>query len=181
MASTEFVSKTNSNSKGNNLIKLKSVDDVVFEVEERVARTFKTISNMLDHLDDSIVNDGEPIPLPNVDGSTLKLIIEWANHHKDDPASAESGHEEIADELHTVYISKWDGDFLGQLALQTLVDVFIAANYLEVHHLNDTCAKIFASKIEAMTNEEIRTQFDIQNDLTIADKEECKKKYPWVQ
>ena len=37
--------------------------------------------------------DGEKaevvIPLPNVDGVTLELIVEWAEHHKNDPAPFE--------------------------------------------------------------------------------------------
>ena len=65
------------------MIKLKSSDGVVLEVEAEVAKLSLTIKEMLDDLG---VDDNEVIPIPKnapeISGAILKKIIDWANHHK---------------------------------------------------------------------------------------------------
>ena len=46
------------------------------------------------------------VPLDNVDSSTLKRVIEWAEHHKNDSPPQENDAE--CKERNMDYISEWD-------------------------------------------------------------------------
>ena len=67
------------------IIKLKSSDNEVFEVDDSIARMSVTLKTMLDDLGVQ-ENDSDPVPIQNVPAAILKLVIKWAEHHKDDPA-----------------------------------------------------------------------------------------------
>lgn len=66
---------------------------------------------MLEHLCIDMNDTSDVIvPLPNVSSDVLRLIIEFCEYHKDDPAPpiAVDGDEDI----RTDNISPWDADFL---------------------------------------------------------------------
>ena len=65
------------------MIKLKSSDGEVFEVEVKVAKLSLHFKEMLDDLG-VIENEVLPIPPngPKISGEILGKIILWANHHK---------------------------------------------------------------------------------------------------
>src|SRR5699024_636731 len=107
-----------------NMIKLVSNDNEVFEVELEVANMSEMLKTMLKNLgvDDT---DAEPIPLQNVNGRILNLIIKWATHHKDDPAPD-------ADEDERREIPEWDKKFLEVLDQSTLLEIMVAANYMDI-------------------------------------------------
>jgi hypothetical protein len=64
-------------------ITLQSVDGENFAVDLEVARMSSTIKTMLDDLNVAADQGAdEIIPLPNVRGDILKLVIEWSTYHK---------------------------------------------------------------------------------------------------
>merc|ERR1712048_1119795 len=66
--------------------------------------------------------------------------------------------------------SEWDANFI-EVDQETLFELILAANYMDVKALLDlTCAKV-ASMIKGKTPEEIRTKFNIQNDFTPEEEE----------
>ena len=87
----------------NRTIKLISNDDVVYEVDVKVAERSHKIKTMLQDL--SMGDCDEAIPLPKVNSAILKKIIEWSTHHKDDP------NDETFSEIRTDVISEWEADF----------------------------------------------------------------------
>lgn len=89
-------------------IKLKSCDDQVYEVDVKVAQCSITIKTMLEDLGMSEEEEEEPIPLPNVNGSVLKKVLEWAQYHQDDaPVNEDENPEKRTDD-----ICAWDTEFL---------------------------------------------------------------------
>ena len=65
-------------------IQLQSSDAENFKVDVKVASKSITIKTMLEDLGLEEDNAEIPVPLPNVDGKTLKKVIEWCTKHKDD-------------------------------------------------------------------------------------------------
>lgn len=57
--------------------------------------------------------EDEPIPLPNVNGTILKKVLEWASYHKDDPPV----NEDENPEKRTDDICEWDIEFLKVIIL----------------------------------------------------------------
>ena len=109
------------------IIKLQSNDGEVFPVDKDIAKQSLTIKQMLEDLD-AKEDDDEVVPLSNVKAATLKKVIQWATHHKDDPPLPEDDENR---EKRTDDISSWDMEFLkGDQG--ELFEIFFAANYLDI-------------------------------------------------
>ncbi|KAG0337791.1 hypothetical protein BG000_004978, partial [Podila horticola] len=62
-------------------VTLTSLDDVKFTVDKEVAERSILIKNMIEDVGES----DSPIPLPNVSSAVLKKVIEYCEHHRNDP------------------------------------------------------------------------------------------------
>lgn len=146
------------------MIKLETCDKQVFLVEEKIAAMSKTISTLL-----TFVSDDSPIPLPNVSSSILKLVLEWAQHHKDDPKPPDLKNEFVIDHEEkrdpSFAIPEWDANFL-KLNSHALYDLVMAANYLDITALYDVTCHTVAQTLTGRTPEDIRKLFGILNDFT---------------
>lgn len=79
----------------------------------------------------------EFIPLPNVSGEILTLIIEYLTAHKDDeplPITKPYISTKIDD-----LVSSWDAEFVSKRGIDQLSDLVLAANYLDIRSLMDLC------------------------------------------
>uniref|UniRef100_A0A6T9E8N6 Uncharacterized protein n=1 Tax=Noctiluca scintillans TaxID=2966 RepID=A0A6T9E8N6_NOCSC len=156
------------------LLKLKSSQGEVFEVEPEVACMSTLIKNMVD---DS--GTDEEIPLPNVKTAVLSKVIDYCKYHKDNPA------EEIQKPLKSTIlvecgVSEWDAEYVN-IDQEVLFEIILAANYLDIKSLLDlTCAKV-ASLIKGKTTEEIRKQFNIVNDFTPEEEAQVREENRWCE
>eukprot|EP00389_Voromonas_pontica_P008768 GDKH01013336.1.p1 GENE.GDKH01013336.1~~GDKH01013336.1.p1 ORF type:complete len:165 (+),score=37.55 GDKH01013336.1:142-636(+) len=156
-------------------VKLTSQSGEVFEVDVEVAKMSKLIDGMIENMGDDL---DENIPLPNVKSNILAKVIEYCRHHKDNPP------EEIVKPLKSAnlseVVSEWDDQFVN-VEQETLFELILAANYLDIKHLLDlTCAKV-ASMIKGKTPEEIRKQFNIVNDFTPEEEAQVREENKWVE
>ncbi|CAG2161507.1 unnamed protein product [Oppiella nova] len=108
-------------------IKLQSSDGEVFDVDVEIAKLSVTIKTMLEDLGMD-EEDEEVVPLPNVNSTILKKVIQWATYHKDDPPTPDDDENK---EKRTDDISSWDADFL-KVDQGTLFELILAANYLDI-------------------------------------------------
>ncbi|XVF45549.1 hypothetical protein PTKIN_Ptkin02bG0215100 [Pterospermum kingtungense] len=151
-------------------ITLKSSDNETFEVEEAVAVQSQTIKHMIE--DDCA--DSE-IPLPNVTSKILSKILEYCKKHVDAAAAAAAVAEKTSDEE----LKSWDADFV-KVDQNTLFDLILAANYLDVKSLLDLTCQTVADMIKGKTPEEIRKTFNIKNDFTPEEEEEVRRENQWA-
>jgi S-phase kinase-associated protein 1 len=149
-------------------ITLKSSDNQIFEIDETVALEFQTIKNMIE---DNCVGTG--IPVPNVTGKILAMVIEYCKKHVE-VASSEEGKRLTEDELKA-----WDKDFIN-VDQATLLDIIQAANYLNNKSLLDLTCQSVADMIKGKTPEEIRKHFNIKNDFTPEEEEEVRRENQWA-
>jgi len=159
------------------VIKLKSSDGEVFDVDVEVAKASVTIKTMLDDLGIE-EDDQEVVPLPNVNSTILKKVIEWAKYHRDDPPP--TGEEEENRERRTDDISPWDQEFL-KVDQGTLFELIQAANYLDIKGLLDVTCKTVANMIKGKTPEEIRKTFNIKNDFTPDEENAIREENRWAE
>ena len=156
-------------------IKLQSSDGEIFEVDVEIAKVSVTIKTMLEDL--GIHDEEEVVPLPKVDSSILKKIIQWATHHRDDHSSPDADEHT---EKQTDDISSWDADFL-KVDQGTLFELILAANYLDIKGLLEVTSKTIANMIKGKNPEEIRQTFNIKNDLTPSEAEQIRKENEWCE
>jgi len=155
---------------------LQSSDNEGFNVDIEVAKMSATVKTMLEDLGYQ-EDRAETIPLPNVRGEILKLVVQWCIQHKDDPPMPE---EDEAREKRTDDIPQWDQTFL-QVDQPILFDLILAANYLDIKGLLDVCCKTVANMIKGKTPEEIRKNFNIKNDFSPAEEEQIRKENEWCE
>ena len=158
------------------IIKLQSSDDEIFEVDVEVARMSVTLRTMLDDLGIE-EDDGEPIPVQNVNSSILRKVIQWCTYHKNDPPTPDDDDNR---EKRTDDISSWDADFL-KVDQGTLFEIILAANYLDIKGLLDVTCKTVANMIRGKTPEEIRKTFNIKNDFTPQEEEQIRRENEWCE
>lgn len=159
------------------VIHLKSSDDEIFDVDVEIAKASMTIKTMLEDLGMD-ENDEEPVPLPNVNAAILKMVINWATQHKDDPPPPDD--EEDKRDKRTDNIDPWDQEFL-KVDQGTLFELILAANYLDIKGLLDTCCKTVANMIKGKNPEELRKTFNIKNDFTPEEEEQVRKENEWCE
>merc|ERR1712121_190071 len=151
-------------------MKLQSSDGEMFEVDVEIAKQSVTIKTMLEDLGMD-EEEGESVPLPNVNAAILKKVIQWCTYHKDDPPLPDDDDNK---EKRTDDISSWDADFL-KVDQGTLFELILAANYLDIKGLLDVTCKTVANMIKGKSPEEIRKTFNIKNDFTPAEEEQVRK------
>ncbi|XWS55103.1 hypothetical protein CRYUN_Cryun10bG0146500 [Craigia yunnanensis] len=147
-------------------IMLKSSDGEIFEVVEAVAMELQTIKNMIE---DGCADNA--IPLTNVTSNILAKVVEYCKKHVEAAADKEKIPE---DELKA-----WDADFVN-VDQNTLFDLILAANYLNIKNLLDLTCQTVADMIKGKTPEEIRKTFNIKNDFTPEEEEEVRRENQWA-
>ncbi|KAI8084508.1 E3 ubiquitin ligase complex SCF subunit sconC [Halteromyces radiatus] len=151
-------------------VRLLSSDNEQFSVEKHVAERSVLIKNMLEDVGES----DAPIPLPNVTAKVLRKVIEWCVHHSEDPAPADEN------ERRTTEIDEWDQKYM-EVDQETLFDIILAANYLDIKPLLDVGCKTVANMIKGKTAEEIRKIFNIVNDFTPEEEAQIRKENEWAE
>lgn len=158
-------------------ILLQSNDGVTIEVDRAVAERSVLIRNMLEDLGDEGIGN-QAIPIPNVNEAVLKKVIEWCDHHRNDPV--QPADEEADTRKKTTDIEEWDQKFM-QVDQEMLFEVILAANYLDIKPLLDVGCKTVANMIKGKSPEEIRKTFNITNDFTPEEEEHIRRENEWAE
>ncbi|KAG7558587.1 SKP1 component dimerization [Arabidopsis thaliana x Arabidopsis arenosa] len=160
-----------------NKIVLTSSDDESFEVDEAVARKLQIIAHMID--DDCA---DKAIPLQNVTGKILAVVIEYCKKHVNDVDDSDDVEEisENVDEEAKKELVTWDAEFMKDIDMETMFQLLLAANYLNVKSLLDLTSQTIADYIKDKTPQEVREIFNIENDFTPEEEEEIRKENEWA-
>lgn len=158
------------------MVVLQSSDNESFTVSKQVAERSVLIKNMIEDVGES---DDSPIPLPNVNSTVLKKVIEYCEHHKNDPLPTADSEDESG-RRRSDDISEWDQNFM-QVEQEMLFEIILAANYLDIKPLLEVGCKTVANMIKGKTPEEIRKTFNIVNDFTPEEEELIRKENEWAE
>ncbi|MFS8025382.1 putative S-phase kinase-associated protein [Helianthus anomalus] len=148
-------------------IVLKSSDGETFEVEEVVALESQTIKHMIE---DDCANT--TIPLPNVTSMIISMVIEYCKKHVE---LAKNEDKKTAEED----LKNFDSEFV-KVDKDTLFDLILAANYLNIKSLLDLTCQTAADMIKGKTPEEVRKTFNIKNDFTPEEEAEVRRENAWA-
>ena len=155
---------------------LESSDNEILEVDKDVAERSILIKNMVSDLGEETLN--EAIPIPNVNYSVLKKVVEWCIHHRNDPAP--TNEDDSDSRKKTTDIDEWDQKFM-QVDQEMLFEIILAANYLDIKQLLDVGCKTVANMIKGKSPEEIRKTFNIQNDFTPEEEDQIRRENEWAE
>ncbi|CAF3318797.1 unnamed protein product [Rotaria socialis] len=141
-------------------IKVATSDGDILEVDLYIAKQWQPVKLIYEVLDSTNVPEN-PIDLDAISTETLKKIIEWSNHHKQDEADSADNSEN--DRNHGE-ISPWDKTFFN-IKQEMIFEIIVAADHLGMTELLDMGCKTVANMIKGKTPEEVRQTFNIPNDL----------------
>lgn len=164
-----------SDGKGPSTITLVSNDGVPIVVNRQVAERSMLIVNMMEDLGEGA---GTEVPIPNVNESVLKKVIEWCEHHRNDPPA--SADDDSDSRKKTTDIDEWDQKFM-QVDQEMLFEIILASNYLDIKPLLDVGCKTVANMIKGKSPEEIRKTFNITNDFTPEEEDQIRRENEWAE
>jgi S-phase kinase-associated protein 1 len=154
-------------------VELISKDGQRFKVDKEVIQMSGLVKDMLEEEGE----EDEAIPVPNVDSKPLQKVIEYCQYHYKNPA--EEIEKPLKGKIEDV-ICDWDKKFL-EIDQSLLIELIMAANYLNIKDLLDlTCAKV-ASMIKGKSPEQIREMFGIENDFTPEEEAKIREENKWCE
>ncbi|KAF0549644.1 E3 ubiquitin ligase complex SCF subunit sconC [Gigaspora margarita] len=159
---------TSNSASENETITLKSCDGIEFHIDARIANRYTLLNNW---------NGGESACIPNVNGKVLEKVLEWCEHHINDP-QLNCGDDDSR--RRNTIIEEWDENFLS-CDQDMLFEIILAANYLEIKPLLDLGCKTVANMMKSKSPEEIRSAFNIDNDYTPEEEEQFRKENEWAE
>lgn len=159
------VTPTNTNAASGITLKLKSRDGETFDVDKAVAMQINFIKGMLEDVDEV---DGMEIPMGEVDAVILAKVVEFCKFH----------HQQDLNQTPPDEVDRWEKEFV-QVDKSTLFQLILAANFLDVQTLLDLTCKTVADMIKGKTPEQIRAEFNIENDFTPEQLEEVRRDNAW--
>ncbi|TKY46292.1 SKP protein 1A [Spatholobus suberectus] len=142
-------------------VKLKTADQVTFEVEPSTAKEMETVQSFIDT---DGANASVVIPLPNVTSSSLGRIIEFSLEHS-----------RGADNLQ-----KFDEWFVAARSHDELKELLLAANYLNMKNFFDFLSSSIVNVIKNKSVDFVRSFFDVVNDYTPAEEAEFCELNAWA-
>lgn len=164
-------------SKATQQVKLQSNDQAILTVDRVVAERSMLIRNLIEDLGDDAVAT-QPIPIPNVNEAVLRKVVEWCEHHRNDPQ--QSGEDDNDNRKKTTDIEEWDQKFM-QVDQEMLFEIILASNYLDIKALLDVGCKTVANMIKGKSPDEIRKTFNITNDFTPEEEEQIRRENEWAE
>ena len=156
----------------NRLIKVQGDDETIVEMTAKAAERSVILKDMIENYPD------DPIyKVKSVNGETLKKIKEYLEHYSNIEPPIVPKPLKSADFKECV--DEWDYNFIGKVDdNETLENLILAANFLNIKPLLILLAAKIASKIKDVNTQTIRSVFGIE-DLNNEEKEQFKadKKY----
>lgn len=145
------------------------------DVDLEVIQKSAILKNMIEDTG----KEGE-IPIPNIQLHILRKVLEFCEHYRSSspreirkPLTSKDLLENGADE--------WDVKFIEMEKMDELIDLVVAANFLDIEGLlNLGCAKI-ASMIKDRSVEDIRELFGIENDFTPEEEARIREENSWAE
>eukprot|EP01121_Diplochlamys_sp_Union-15-3_P009766 TRINITY_DN2676_c0_g1_i1.p1 TRINITY_DN2676_c0_g1~~TRINITY_DN2676_c0_g1_i1.p1 ORF type:complete len:153 (+),score=26.55 TRINITY_DN2676_c0_g1_i1:44-502(+) len=140
---------------------LVSSDNEQLTVNANIANMSNTIKQIVEK------NDKDTVELKNISGATLKKVIEYCYYHLEHPSPSKD-------------TEQWDLAF-AKVDQETLLDVIMAAHFLEIKPLSELFCKAVANLIEGKSVQEIRQTFSIKNDFSPEQEEQVRNEYKWTE
>jgi S-phase kinase-associated protein 1 len=161
-------------------ISLMAKDGAIRVVSIGVAKMALTLKDMIENSGQQSSDESKPVPLLNISSHILDKVIEWLQHHCDDPnEEIDSEGEDNYDMKRTNDLSEWDREFV-QVDHKTLFDLIFAANFLHIKGLLDIGCKAAAELIKDKSAEEVRDLWNIKCDLTPEEEKKLKMQNEWT-
>ena len=123
--------------------------------------------------------DKDEVSLPEVTEPMLHLVMEYC--HRQRYVQPRPIRKPLSsDRIEDAVTEPWHAEFINALSEETLNDLAMAANYLDVKGLLELCYAKIATLFKGKTVEELKERYNITEDLTPEMEERILKENPWI-
>lgn len=138
---------------------LKSSDGQTFQIDQLSLNKSGLVTEIIKSFQDET-----EISLPEVEGKTLKRIVEYLIHYKN--SEPKDIPKPLQDSKLDKILDKWDYDFIIGVSMPDCIDLINATNYMDIPSLLKlACTRIAARMIE-LPLEEVQKTFGIECDMS---------------
>lgn len=160
------------------MISLVSSSGEAFQTETYHCMHCKTLANFIEE-DESV----DCIPLPNVTSILLTKILEFFDarleYARQIACSPTLVNEDVLSEQQMALLRAHSMMYLDYNSNETVIDLLVAANYLNCGVLMDLLATIIASRISGKSRDEMREILGIENDFTEEEEAQILADHAW--
>ncbi|KAF9987289.1 hypothetical protein BGZ65_004342 [Modicella reniformis] len=156
-------------------VTLESSDGQVFTVDKEVAELSVIIKEMLVI---EQANQDHPIPLLNVGAVELAKVIEYCEHHRNDPTIDDD--EDYDSRKKPIEMDDWDKQFTI-VNKEMMFELILAANSMQVKPLLHLGCRYAADIVKRMSPTEIRDLFQIDDDFTPEEQDKIEWEKQWTK
>ena len=139
------------------MVKITTSDSKEFTIEKVIAEKSILLKNMMEDLDE----DSSSIPLNNVSSAIFSKIIDYLQHHKDDMQVEEKKEDdaENSNKDKEIIIDEWDSQLMTS-DKKTIIDITLAANFLDIKPLTKLGCKTIAKMIKNLSIEQVNEEWN---------------------
>jgi len=130
---------------------------------------------LLSYLDQDPTED---INVESIDSATLKSVVSYCEHHN--YTNPEPLRKPLPSNKLEDFLDAWDNEFVTGFDDDGLLNVVNAANFLDIKPLVDICLAKIACMFKGKSIEDLRKEYQIEQEFTPELEEEIKKEYPWA-
>lgn len=150
-------------------VKIKSADGDVFNWDMDIITKYSPVVKKLVK-SGKISDDEEVIHLSKISTVAMEKILSWCNFHTNLDPESENLYQQK---------SHWDQEFLN-VDVNTLFDILISAHHLDIKLLVELCCDKVVNQIKGKQPEELRTLFQISNDLKPEEEDIIRLENEWM-
>lgn len=155
-------------------LRLVTQEGAKVSADVRLAEMSALIKNITD---DSGIQ--EEIPLPSVTEPILRKLLEYCERQQ--YVQPQPIKKPLAsDRIEEAVTEPWHAEFINGITEETLIDLVMAANYMDAKGLFDLCCAKIATLFKGKTVEELKQRYNITEDLTPEMEEKILKENPWI-
>lgn len=158
-------------------IRVQTQDNTEVIVDSKVVEMSMTLKNVVEDCKD--IDPNTLIPLPNVTGETMVEIGKFCVLYREKMPEVKD-FENYQNTIDTP-VPDWAVDIFKTYSMDTLSNVIVGSNYLDIKPLLDYSAHFVADMIKGKTPEEIRKTFNLPDDLTDEEKEKIRIENDWCE
>lgn len=156
------------------IIKVQSKELKEFTLTKIQAELSLMLKSMIQDYPGEIV-----VPLSEMDEKTTSKVIEYLVHY--DGQQPPEIEKPLKSAIMTEVTDSWSAQYIEALSLEELVDITVAANFMEIQPLLDlTCAKL-ASMCKDKSEEEIFKTFGVTDTYTEEEKQKIREENKWIE
>jgi S-phase kinase-associated protein 1 len=155
-------------------IKIQSKEGKEFSISKKAAEVSVLLKSTMQDFEGDVI-----VPLSEIDDKTAAKVVEYLSQL--DGVIPIEIEKPLKSAIMKEVTDEWSANFVDSITLEELVDITVAANFMEIQPLLDlTCAKI-ASLCKDKNEEEIFQTFGVTDTFTEEEKAKIREEHKWIE